>query len=799
MLKTIQSLNFGKFLLTQATAQENTDKPLETAERPVHHIFVLDCSGSMYNELGRIRADLYNKVSTSMKEGDLLTVLWFSSRNEYGILVEAYHLKSDTSLTKLKDLFEKQLYARNLTAFKDPLVETEKVIARVSALDSNIVHSLFFLTDGHDNSYSSKEIVGAMSVLKPLLASAAMVEYGYYCNRRLLNEMSVEVGGVHVFAQDFQDYEPYLKSQFDQKIRSERKKVHFGKVHGDIVFSKSGDDVIIYKVDENGDAFIDVDGGDVFFLAEKPVVHSLDWEKGKKDEIAASAEFFQDEARFIGFNRGLDGRIGGHMTDNNRSILQAAYMAMFAFSRKSDYNTISDILRVVGDAYFIRKKANTFGTQKINELEAEFLGATNDMAFMYREGYNPDLEPAEDAYCVFDMLEDLMSDEKNLWYPLDPSFSYNRIGRKAQLAAPKTSDAQKEELKKLIDENKTSQVIDKLKEIEENKPEDLKFVYKDKAQGHPIHDLVWNNTRANLSVRVRFEGTVELPKNSFDKLPKVFDTYVWRNYTLIKDGIINAYVLPVSLVQETFDKLQANGLLEGEVYHGDGHVYVLDFSSLPVINQKMIKQVKAEQLFRDQYALLKLQARNTVFNHLKKAYFDNVSISFSTQYGEDAAAWLKEIGITPNGFNPKVTLEPPTEETLVNTLSVKIEKMTLPNAKKDFEAIMTKMDKGMGLTPREALLEGAIKEFKAFEKLSDGVSDAAKKTLIETWLTEKSNEIRKEKSRLMNAISRVQFVTIVGKSWFSDLESREDKEMLLEMDGAERKFVIEDAMETIKV
>ena len=213
----------------------------------------------------------------------------------------------------------------------------------------------------------------------------------------------------------------------------------------------------------------------------------------------------------------------------------------------------------------------------------------------------------------------------------------------------------------------------------------------------------------------------------------------------------------------------------------------------------MVKGSSAKELFEIRFKLVKVQARNTVFNHLKKAYFDNVSIDFAAQYGEEAAAWLKEIGITPNGYAPKVTLEPPTEEAVVNTLSVKIDKMTIPNTKKDFEAIMTKMDKGLGLTAREKLLEGPINEFKAFEKLSDGVSDAAKKTLLETWLTEKSKEIRKEKIRLMNDISRTQFVTIVGKAWFSDLDGREEKEMELMIEGEERKFTIEDKMETIKV
>lgn len=777
MLKEKERLELGKYALIRASAHETKATKEEQPVKKVHHLFIIDCSGSMYYELPRIRTDLYNKISTIMKPDDSITIIWFSSRGEYGVVVEDFKMKSKT-MEQLRNVIEKQLHPRGLTAFRDPLLESKKIISRVTASNKDMVHSLFFLTDGHDNQSTERDILSAINDLKPTLVSAAIVEYGYYCNRKLLSEMSMEVGGVHVFAQDFQDYEPYLKKQFEQKVRSERKKVNFDNVHGNIVFSRIGDDVLIYKVDENGDAFLDTEAGDVFYLQERAAT-----------DVKSENEFFKNAA---------NGNI------QSEELLKAAYAAMFAFSRKSDYKTISDILRVVGDAYFIKKKSNTFGTQKINELEAEFLQASNKIDSIFVEGYNPKLEPKEDAYCLMDMIDDLMAHDDNLWYPRHEAFTYKRIGRKTQLASTKTSQDEKDELKKMIEEGKTSDAIKKLQELE-GQHVGLKFIYKDETKGYPIHDLVWNNSRANLSVRVKFDGYVELPDaangallSDFPKINKNFDTHIWRNYTIIKDGIINTYRLPVSLNKETFDRLQANGLLEGEKYEA-GKTYVLDYSSLPVINQKMVKETSAEKLFRNQYALLKIQAKNTVFNHLKKAYFDNVSLDFSALYGAEGAAWLKELGLTANGYNPKVMQEPSTEETVVNTLSVKVDKMTVPNTKKDFDAILAKIEKGMGLTPREKLLEGPIKEFQAFEKLSDGVSDTAKKTLIDTWLSERSKDIRKEKTRLMNDISRVQFTTIVGKSWFSDLDSRDEKEMIIEVDGEERKFIIEDELETIKI
>ena len=76
-----------------------------------------------------------------------------------------------------------------------------------------------------------------------------------------------------------------------------------------------------------------------------------------------------------------------------------------------------------------------------------------------------------------------------------------------------------------------------------------------------------------------------------------FDTHIFRNYTIIQDGVIWTYQLPVSLDQATFDTLQANGMLEGETYSA-GTIYVLNFSKLPVINRQMVKSLSAEALFK---------------------------------------------------------------------------------------------------------------------------------------------------------------------------------------------------------
>ena len=334
-------------------------------------------------------------------------------------------------------------------------------------------------------------------------------------------------------------------------------------------------------------------------------------------------------------------------------LLVGVYASLFAFSRRSDYNMVSEMLKFIGDVYLIKQKANTFGTQKITELEQKFLDAINDEKQRYVQGYDPDAEPAEDAYCVLDLVNYLMSDEENNWYPQHESFNYKRIGSKAVSKAGKITDEEKGKLENLLKENKLSDLQDALDEVK-NKTQDLEFHYDNKLQPCPISDLVWNETRANLSVQVLYKGYVNLPANKFS-IPEKFPTQQFRNYTIIKDGIIHMYNLPLTLSKGTFDKLQVNGLLKGEKYE-KGKIYVLNYSEVPVINRKMVDTLSAKDLFHNQYELVKLQANNFVFNQLKKKLFDNASKKFVDTYGKEATDWLATLGLKEYGYNPAKTI-----------------------------------------------------------------------------------------------------------------------------------------------
>jgi len=764
-------INDSLFFIKQTVKKQATKQKI--VELNTHHTFIIDCSYSMYYELPAIRKDLYNKISTLLKPKDSVTIIWFSGKDQFGVLLEDYSIQSVMSLSKVKESIDKFLKPVGLTAFKQPLEELKAVIKRTSN-NPDMLHSMFFLTDGHDNSYSEKEILKAVEEVKDDLNSATIVEYGWYCNRALLNKMSIVIGGIHTFSEDFQDYEPYIHKQFtnEEKAKKEYISLLAPEILGNIAFITQDNDVIAMKPNDVGEIAVSVkDSLDIFYLSPSaPANADLIGDESWIEDTFSNNGYYNDE------------------------MFKGLYASLFVFSRKNDYTSVSTLLKFLGDAYLINKKANTFGTQKITELEAEFTAAVSGDEFKYLKGYNPDLEPAEDAFCVIDLIEELMSDENNVWYPRHDAFRYSRTTRKKISKNKTVGDDDKKVLTELMDKNDIDGMNQKLQELQNKSDGELKFEFEEENPACSFIDLVWNETRANLSVRVNYQGTVNIPKNDYN-VPETFSTNIFRNYTLIRDGIIHTYELPISLSEKTFNVLQINGLLQGEKYY-EYAIYVLNFSSLPVVNQKMVRTLSAKKLFSNQYELMQLQSKNSVFNFYKKQTTKGLGKKFVDLYGENGAEWLKDLGLKEYGFNPPVVQEKTFEEIEINTLKIKVNKMSLIKVKKDIQKVIDKIANKESLTPREKLLVPALEEHKAFQKLNEGVKD---ETIFNNWICEKSNFFRREKARLMTEISKAKFLTIVGKSWFIEFKDRSETDMTLEIDGNEIGFTVQDAMETIKV
>jgi uncharacterized protein YegL len=750
----------GLFLVAQRPAQQKVIKQVEVN---THHIFIIDCSGSMYSALNAIRRDMCNKLSTLLKQGDSVTLMWFSSRREYGVILEDYRINGAVNIEKARQIINQHLVARGLTAFVDPLVEAKQLIDRVNTSSKDMLHSLFFLTDGCDNQYSQSDIIKAVAALKDRVNSATMVEYGWYCNKPLMVKMATEFGGTHQHSKDFQDYEPLVQRQFTQRTMSKRSYMELqAKTQEETAFTMDNGVISVHKI-EKGGVFMPVDDATVLFYFT--------------DRVDGAGDYYDVPANQLSVEY-----VGG------------LYAAMNIASKNLDVDRMSDLLKYVGDARLISQSANTFGTQKITELENEFEQAAVNESLRYSLGYDPKLAPKEDAYCFMDMIDDLMSDDENKWYPRHEWFSYERTGKKMVSAAENLNEGEK---KKLAEANATGDVK-KIKaamdEIMSGKTEELEFLHAEENPASPFSRLVWHSRRANLSVQVTYAGHVEVPDNKFG-IPKQFQTVIVRNYTLVKDGIIHTYVLPVSLSEATFYKMQGAGLLVGETYES-GKVYKLDFSSLPVVNRVMVKErPSAEDLCRKTHELTSIQGYTAVMNYFRKKHHTFASKGFSELYGADGAEWLKEMGLMPYGYSPKKVAEKTGEEQSVPALEVKMLKASLPSGKTEIEKVIAKMQKGVALSPREQWFEQAIRDYNDFARLTSGISDS----VAMEWIDQKFKTFDAKRRTLISEIAKVKFMITVGKLWFREFKSRAEKALTLNVHGTDVNFELDDSEEIVKL
>ncbi|MEI7508257.1 MAG: hypothetical protein WCJ62_02200, partial [Flavobacterium sp.] len=90
-MKRYVKLDENYYLTTQRVGENS---PVTKQIKDVNHLIVVDVSGSMSFDLPEIRKNLKNKLSNLVKENDTVSIIWFSGRNDAGILKEEVEVHS---------------------------------------------------------------------------------------------------------------------------------------------------------------------------------------------------------------------------------------------------------------------------------------------------------------------------------------------------------------------------------------------------------------------------------------------------------------------------------------------------------------------------------------------------------------------------------------------------------------------------------------------------------------------------------------------------------------------------------
>jgi hypothetical protein len=740
------------YLISQ---EANSTVTVEVAKK-TNHIFVVDVSGSMSWELPKIRTQLKNKLSNIMKEGDTITIVWFSGSRDAGILKEEVEVKSLKTLSDLHDAIDKWLRPVGLTAFLKPLELVKEVIGRIRKNRPDSVFSMIFLTDGCNNDCPWNEVIKTLKGLEAEIASSTFVEYGYYADSRALTQMASVLGGEKISCDGFDDFEPMFDAKISSSVYGGKKIVVniTDKYLYDFAYSVGKDgSVLLYNIQDNK-IMVGSDVKEVHFFSPIAV--------GTADAPLLNNVVPQEQVAKL-------------------------YAAVYVLSDKLMNDDAEKVFYALGDNHFYKMLVNAFGKQKLNSFKAAIKECVADVSKRFPLGIGAIQKVPDDAYCLMNLIEDLGNVEGCLFYKGHPDFNYNLIGRKRVARGENLSEADKKRLAEAKNVEEISKITEELKQ----KNVEIKFVDSDPERGYPLTDLVWNEKRANLSVRIYIEGEAIVPENKFG-IEKVA-SFRYKTYTLIKDGIVNIKKLPVSYSVEVLNLLKAHDVKFVVTDNGvtNQNAIVIDLTSIPLINRGMVKAISAKGLGIQEWELQKLQADKKVYDYYRKSLFPKESKSFVELLGQEAADWLKTIGITDyNGFAPLTDAEESTDFYMSVNLETKIKGFSsLPKV----EDVIAKLKSGAPLKPSEAIMSDAVKKYQAQleSEMYQSLNEEQQKGVLKTYLITKSDILNKKRKKALQEIAQIKFSLILSKKWFTEFKTFDENKLSLKLDGQDLEFTFD--------
>jgi len=618
---------------------DTTSEP--TVDTPTNRVVIVDCSGSMYSELPKLRQSLKNKLPTLIKPNDTLTLIWFSGKNQFGIVFEDIEFSSLTDLTNVNNAIDRFLTPQGATAFLQPIQEAKRAITQ-STKGSATLH---FMTDGHNNQGSENEIVQACQELFPLVSSATFVEYGYYANHDLLVRMAETTSGRVVLAENFPRYEEELR----------------------ISMSGSGGKRISVDVATNTE----------FVIGSSETEFSVAIPKNGKVLLNPNTVAYSEW--------------NSSTTVGDLELVTHACFAVGALIQKGMVETAMNVAAQIGDLVLFKSIENAFSKQdyvRVTDLAIEY--GSGKRKLYLDGGKKTNLIPDENAYNILTMLLDLSEVDGNYLDISHPEFQYNPMSG-ARVTAPVGDDVF------------VPKFTDKAKQVK-----------------GAISAIKFAEDRPNISLLVKRDGSVSLPPNEYG-FGESFDTFIWRSYTIVADGIVNMPKLPVILTKASFDLMIQNGVLSPTEKFKVGQTYIIDTTKLPVINRSMAQPVELTALFHQQFHLYELQCAQKIINaSIEKP---EAGASFSAMYGEDGAKFLKEYGITEGGFNPKSTKGEDLDGRIAKVIEIKMAGLsTIPKVDDVKKAISA----GKKLTPSHEVMKNQI---LAVENGLYGEGEAAQKNI----------------------------------------------------------------------
>jgi len=479
---------------------EDTQVVETTTVNRIHHIHILDRSGSMSSDIDEL-IDNVQKTIDVIGDEDLLTIIWFSSNGQHRTVI-----KGASKFDKLNSVLDSLRSVVGCTCFSDPLKEVNLVL---DELGDVAPVSITLFTDGQavvpwSTAEEEKRCFAELEKMKGRILAFNTVGYGYYYNQEFMKAMSATSEfGTFVHSSKIDDYMTIFSHNFEKISDAVCETIDLATIGAEIVyltrsFTKMGQDFLhLSRIDKRKNQFfvvVDKANEDFSFVYQDKVYHFSDVQQAMSEATL------------------------------NNYLYAYAYNLYYAGRRKEALDVIAELK----DKALIDSHMCAFTFDECSAHIEKLRKAIFKSNCRYVDGVAPkNYVPADDARCVMDVLTFLQTGD-SFYIPFSKNIDgYKRIGRKAS-----------EEINYFTKSEKEVRV--------------------------PFNDFVHNKEHMNLSIRICMDGHVTLnPKRAkATGLPATIDSCIYRNHTIIKDGNLNIKKIEVLLTEKDYALCSANGIID---------------------------------------------------------------------------------------------------------------------------------------------------------------------------------------------------------------------------------------------
>lgn len=701
-----------------------------------HEVNLLDRSGSMYYSLDKAVDTLIRRARAVQEYGGYLSVGWFSSQGQHKMIFKGVQVTEAI----IKDL-DKLRNTVGATCFSEILKDSAELLEELNKIaDVSVVN---LLTDGQAVVYDyAKELRDAASAAQAISKRAVALNtigFGGYYNREFLVSLSNATEfGRFVHIDDVGDrYFETLETLALEVTNTLTSKIQITTgqpttliyTAGKVNFVDSEDGIKIPFKNLDRDSLTHT----VYLLTESAV---------KSVTVQIDDEIFE-----------VKKATPASVPDDVK------YPALYAiawdyFLRQNNRKAAFDVVRgSIKDKHIAVTLASAFTYAEVGAAaDLLYLAASGHEHLHFKDGKcGPSFMPQSSTTSVFDVLELLANSEGAQIVP----FHDTPANKKLQAAREKFTSAYKRTTRKVDDSENV-------------------FTKKDGGTVSPLNALVFSEDRLNINVRFTVDGTVKLNNQAAKRvgLDQTQSAFLWRNFSIVKDGQLNTQVLELIVPDDVYNELsKINQKYKGFIRYqedvkADTRV-LIDLAKIPFVRSNTLEAVEVGEIVSRTLRINELEVKQKAVKIVReeqqsKTTAINKTGQFKT-FSKEQVQVLQDHGIRHDGSYSGVNNGAAKAEDLDSYLTREVYTYvsgfsSLPSA----NAIQKKLDASKKLTTSEQAVYDAILQARA---LVDGMKPAA----AVKYLDEVIKSLRKELLSIRSELSMIKLTTVLNNAWFSSI------------------------------